>query len=336
MRLMESLYEIVEAKKQDIDNAFLAESAGVDDFANILGSQMNRTLLNAYRGVNQPWRQYTKQSEVNDFRTNDRIMGSEAEDLLPLGPGGAGPYQDSRLTEQKYSIRASTKGRAFSITRHALINDDLNYLRDQPARFGRAAARTLTKEVVNTVLEGNLPAYDGQALFHVNHGNLLTGAAPASSLTAANLNTARIAIQKSRFEGEFTGLQPKYLIVPPELEVTARTLLNSDWIPAPGTGIGNINPFQNSLELIVDQWLTSATAWYVAADPAEAPAIDVAFLPGRQQPDLLVQKPEYRFVVGGGEDEYMHGEFDELRYAVRYDWGIAVAMWQGIFKGAGV
>lgn len=334
MRLMESLYQVVEARKQAMDDEFLAEAAGVDDFANILGSNLNRSLRNAYQGVNMPWRQYTFQSEVSDFRSNDRIMGSEAEDLLPLGPGGVGPYQDSKLSEQKYSIRASTKGRAFSISRQALINDDLNYLKDQPSRFGRAAARTLTKEVVQTVLEGNLAAYDGTALFHTNHSNLLTGG--GSGLTAGNLNLARVAIQRSRFEGEFTGLTAKYLVVPPELETTAKTILNSDWIPQPGTGIGNINPFQGSLQLIVDQWLTSTTAWYVFAEPTQAPAIDVAFLQGNQLPDLLVQRPEYRRVVGGGEDPYMHGEFDELRYAVRYDYGIAVGMYQGAYKGAGV
>lgn len=334
MRLMESLQTVIEARKQQIEDEFLAEAAGVDDFANILGSNMNRTLQNAYAAVNQPWRQYTKQSEVSDFRSSDRIMGSEAEDLLPLGPGGVGPYQDSKLTEQKYSIRASTKGRAFSISRQALINDDLNYLKEQPARFGRAAGRTLTKEVVQTVLEGNLNAYDGVALFHTSHGNLLTGG--ASGLTAANLNTAMIAIRRSRFEGEFTGLQPALLVIPPELEATARTIMNSQWIPTPGTGIGNINPFQGVLEIVVDQWLTSTTAWYVMAPPAVSPAIDVAFLAGNQLPDLLVQRPEYRRVLGGGEDAYMHGEFDELRYAVRYDYGIAVAMYQGVFKGAGV
>jgi hypothetical protein len=334
MRLMESLQTVIEARKQTIDDEFMAEAAGVDDFANILGSQMNRSLVSAYRDVNMPWRTYTKQSDVSDFRSNDRIMGSEAEDLLPLGPGGVGPYQDSKLSEQKYSIRASTKGRAFSISRQALINDDLNYLKDQPTRFGRSAARTLTKEVVQTVLEGNLNAYDGTALFHTNHSNLLTTA--SSVLTAANINTAMVAIRRSRFEGEFTGLQPKYLLVPPELEATARTIMNSEWIPAPGTGIGNINPFQGVLEIIVDQWLTSTTAWYVLADPNQAPAIDVAFLQGNQLPDLLVQRPEYRRVVGGGEDQYMHGEFDELRYAVRHDWGIATAMFQGVFKGTGV
>lgn len=334
MRLMESLHTVVEARKQTIEDEFLAEAAGVDDFANILGSQMNRSLVSAYQAVNMPWRAYTKQSDVSDFRNNDRIMGSEAEDLLPLGPGGVGPYQDSKLSEQKYSIRASTKGRAFSISRQALINDDLNYLKDQPTRFGRSAARTLTKEVVQTVLEGNLPAYDGTALFHTSHGNLLTSG--TSVLTAANINLAMIAIRRSLFEGQYTGLQPRYLLVPPELEATARTIMNSEWIPQPGTGIGNINPFQGVLEIIVDQWLTSTTAWYVLADPAYAPAIDVAFLQGNQTPDLLVQMPEYRRVAGGGEDMYMHGEFDELRYAVRHDWGIAVAMYQGAFKGAGV
>lgn len=334
MRLLDQLRLIVEANKERFDDPIVAEATGIGDFANILGSQMNRTLFDAYKDVQTYWRNYTRTALVTDFRTSDRIAGSDAEDLLDLGPGGTGPYQDSKLTEQKYSIRAKTKGRAFSVTRHAIINDDLNFLRDQPRRFGRSAARTLTKDVV-AALEANLAAYDGVALFHTSHSNVLTGG--GSGLTSANLNTARLAISRARFEGEFMGLRAATLLIPPELENTARILLESEMLPQPGTGVGNLNPDRNTLNLVVDPWLTSATAWYVMAPSADVPTIEVAFLDGKDTPDLLVEMPQYRLVAGGGgEDEWMHGEFDQLRYAVRFDYGISVGMYQGAYKGAGV
>lgn len=333
---MEDLREIVEAKKAEMPNAeseFFVEAAGIDDFAMILGSQMNRTLSYAYKEVPMPWREYCRVSQVSDFRDYNRVMGSDAEDLLDLGRGGAGPFQDSRLTEQFYKIHVGTKARMFSVTRAALINDDLNFLTQQPTRFGRSAARTLTKDVAINTLEANLPTYDGIALFHTSHNNLITGA--GSTLTAANLQLARTTIARAKFEGQFMGLNAIKLVIPPELEATARTLLNSDMIPQPGTGIGNYNFLQNAVQIVIDPWLTSTTAWYVFADPNDAPAIEVAFLNGKDSPDLLVQKPEYRLVAGGGDDEFLHGELDELRYAVRYDYGTAVAMFQGAFKSVG-
>lgn len=332
-RLMDNLREIVEAKRASFDDPFLAESAGVNDFANILGSNMHRTLISAYREVPMQWSTYCRTSSVSDFRSADRIAGSEAEDLLDLGPGGTGPYQDSALTEKKYSIRANTKGRAFSVTRQAIVNDDLNFISQQPARFGRAAARTLAQDVVVSTIEANAAAYDGTALFHTNHSNLLTGG--ASGLTAANINTARVAISRAEFEGQPMNLQAQYLVVPPELEGTARVILESEMIPQPGTGIGSMNYLRNSLQLVIEPMLTSSTAWYVFANPADVPVVEVAFLNGKSEPDLLVQRPEYRMVTGGGEDEWLHGEFDEMKYAVRFDYGISVGMYQGAYKGAG-
>ena len=330
---MDNLREIVETKRSQFDDPFLAESAGVNDFANILGSNMHRTLLQAYRDVPMQWGTYCRTTSVSDFRSADRIAGSEAEDLIDLGPGGSGPYQDSKLSEQKYSIRANTKGRSFSVTRQAIVNDDLNYLTQQPLRFGRAAARSLATDIVVNTVEANDAAYDGTALFHSSHGNLNTGG--GSVLTAANINTARVAIARATFEGQRMNATARYLVVPPELEGTARVIMDSEMIPQPGTGIGNMNFLRNSLEIVVEPMLTSATAWYVFADPADVPVVEVAFLNGKSEPDLLVQRPEYRMVTGGGEDEFLHGEFDEMKYAVRFDYGISVGMYQGAYKGAG-
>ena len=87
---------------------------------------------------------------------------------------------------------------------------------------------------------------------------------------------------------------------------------------------------EGALDIVVDPFLTSATAWYVLADPNDAPTVIVGFLNGRQTPVLLVEKPTMT-QVAGGDDEYEF-EFDVLRYKVRYDYGGATALWWGGVK----
>ena len=131
-------------------------------------------------------------------------------------------------------------------------------------------------------------------------------------------------------------MTPKFLLIPPALQWTARQILNSAIIVATGvpTGavatLGNANVLQGALTPIIDPFLTSATAYYVLADPNEAPVLDVAFLNGKQTPDLLVERPTMQNLAGG-EDPYEY-EIDILRYKVRYDYGGAASLWWGGYK----
>ena len=85
------------------------------------------------------------------------------------------------------------------------------------------------------------------------------------------------------------------------------------------------------LEVLVEPFFTSATGWYVMADPMDAPVIEVGFLDGKQEPDLLVKKAE-SVSVAGGEDEWGY-DFDEIFFKVRYDFAVARGMYQGIYRG---
>ncbi|HDY6498146.1 TPA: Clp protease ClpP, partial [Pseudomonas aeruginosa] len=75
----------------------------------------------------------------------------------------------------------ATYGELFSITRQAIINDDLQMLSDIPFKLGQAAKATIG-DLVYAVLTGNPAMSDGKALFHADHSNLLTGAASALSI----------------------------------------------------------------------------------------------------------------------------------------------------------
>jgi hypothetical protein len=295
---------------------------------------MYRSLIEWARSVPDAWRAYSAIGDLNDFRPATRIIGYEAEDLLEVDENGA--YLDSKLADASYTVRLATYGRTFSISRRVIINDDLGYIRKQPQRFGRAAGRSIATFVAQTLLEGNGATFDTIALFHTSHANLATGG--GSALSAANLQTGITGLQKQTVLNVFHSVMAKWLLVPPALQWTARQILNSAIIVAAGTAgtvtqIGNANVLQGALGIAIDPFLTSTTAYYVLADPADVPIIDVGFLNGKQTPDLLVEKPTLQNIAGG--DDPYELEFDILNYKVRYDYGGATALWWGGYKFAG-
>ena len=314
----------------------LREAGSTSDFPNILGNVMNRKMLDWAQTVPDVWRKYVQIGDLADFRPATTIVGYEAEDLLPIGEEGA--YQDSKLADASFQIQLGTYGRAFSINRNVIINDDLNYIRQQPRRFGRAAARSIAMFVARTLLEGNPNTFDGNALFHeASHVNNSTGG--TSALSDANIKTGITRMRNQTVLGVYQTMTPKLLLVPPALEFQARQIINSALIMAVGipttavATMGNANLLQNALEIVVDPFLTVATQWYILADPTDAAPIAVAFLNGKQTPDLLVERPTMTNVAGG--DDPYEFEFDVMRYKVRYDYGGAASVWWGVQRFVG-
>lgn len=329
---------IVRRRETLLDDYFeLKESGSTSDFPAILGNVMYRRLLDWAQTVPDRWRTYVQITEAPDKRPQTQIIGYEAEDLLPVSELGA--YIDSALGDGSFTWQVATYGRAFSITRDVIINDDLGYIRQQPRRFGRAAARTLSKFVAQTLLEGNGVTFDGSALFHTaDHTNLTTGA----TFGATALQTGITAMRNQTVLGVFHTVEPKYLVIPPAMEFAAKQLINSAIIVAAGgdstsgiapVQIGNQNTLANALEIVVEPFLTQSNDFYILADPADTPILLLGFLNGKQTPDLLIEKPTMTNVAGG-DDRYEY-EFDVLKYKVRHDYGGASALWWGAQKFEG-
>ncbi len=83
-------------------------------------------------------------------------------------------YKYITTSDRKETIALATYGEIFSITRQAIINDDLNMLVDIPVKMGRAAKATIG-DLVYKVLTDNPKLSDGKALFHADHKNIATG-----------------------------------------------------------------------------------------------------------------------------------------------------------------
>lgn len=310
----------------------LKESGSTSDWPLLLANTMHKTLLEKFKGVNSPWKSYTWQSELSDFRNADRVILDEAPDLIEVAEDGQ--YADSTFKDYRYQIQLSTFGRTFSVGRRAIINDDLEALRRHPMKFGRSAARTLVKRIVSGI-EGDGLMYDNKSMFAVrtvlNYSN--TSLANTAAGIAA-VSAGMTAIEKATDEtGEKMGLQAKFLVVPPDLEDTAlRIVQGQSFIPVSTDGGTQQVGKATRLEVLVEPFFTSSTGWYVMADPMDAPVIEVGFLDGKDTPDLLAKKADTVSIAGGGEDEWGY-DFDELFFKVRYDFAVARGMYQGIFRG---
>jgi hypothetical protein len=312
----------------------LKEAAGsADDFPYLLGNYQHKLLVDAFKGIPSTWPLWCWRTEVSDFKAHYRNMLGELQDLIQKPYPGA-HQEDQNVREDKWQIAAVEWGRDFSIGRQTIINDDLQAFQTVPQKLGRAAARTVAKYAVVTILEANPNAYDGVTLFHAtNHvgiANLVTTALTLDATGLAALETAYKAILGAKDEdGNKVGVMPKYLMVPIALKFVAEGFYNNDTV---GVGAAQTtNTMKGKLVPLTEPFLTSATKWYLFADPADVPCIEIAFLNGKDVPDLLVKKPEYASLAGG--DDPFGYEFGDLNYRARYDFGGAVGYYQGAYRG---
>jgi hypothetical protein len=171
----------------------------------------------------------------------------------------------------------------FSITRQAIINDDLTAFTDIPRKMGRAAARTVG-DLVFSILTSNPTMSDGVALFHASHNNL---AGSGAAITAASVGAGRTAMRTQKDGKATLNIRPSFLLVPAALEDTAQVLMTSETDPSK-TNSRVPNPVRNAAEVIVDARLEAAStiAWYLAADPSVFDTIEVGYLDGIAAPFL--------------------------------------------------
>ncbi len=97
------------------------------------------------------------------------------------------------------------------------------------------------------------------------------------------LSAARLALRTQKgIEDRTIRATPRNLLVPPALETIAEKWLASI---APATA-ADVNPFSGSLSLVVEPRLSSATRWYVTADPSEIEGLEFAYLAGGEGPQI--------------------------------------------------
>ncbi len=75
----------------------------------------------------------------------------------------------------------------------------------------------------------------------------------------------------------YINLEPKALLIPPELEWAAIQLLQSTGLP--GSGDNDVNPMKSRLEIIVWPLITDTDAWFVLADKSDVAPVSFDRVP---------------------------------------------------------
>ncbi len=240
----------------------------------------------------------------------------EAPQLLKVNESGE--FKRGTIAESKESYRIETYGRVVGITRQVLINDDLDAFTRIPAMYGTAIA-TLESDVVWAIVTANAAMADGVALFHATHKNLAASGA-ALSVTTVGDGRAAMAKQTGLDKKTVLNIRPSFLIVPAALELAAEQLIAQNLVPAK---TGDVVPQSiRTLSPISEPRLdnASATAWYLAANPAQIDTIEYAYLEGQQ----------------GAYIETRNGfDVDGVEIKCRLDFGAKAIDWRGLYKNAG-
>lgn len=264
--------------------------------ANIVANVLNKAVVNEFQTYPRWWEPITRRESFNTLQTVKWVTLGGVGELPAVEEGAA--YTELTWDDAAETAAWQKRGGYLGLTLEAMDKDDVGRLRRVAPAMAQAAWLTLGKAVseVFTKSAGVGPTLaDGKALFHADHANLGTAALSTTTWAAARLAMRKQAEVNS---GERLGAltSPKYLLVPPDLEATALTILASEGLP--GTANNDINPYavdgnQRDARLeaarrriiVVDLW-TDANDWAAAADPRLYPTVGIGFRYG-ETPELF-------------------------------------------------
>ena len=222
-------------------------------------------------------------------------------------------------TDEKASYAVSKKGGTETVTFEMIRNDDVGAVRRIPQKMAFAARRTLY-ETVHNLYATNANIYDGTALFVAGHGgNLVASALAAATYTAARLIMLK---QAEKDSAKRLGLVLRHLMIPPDLEETAVNLFRRTTENDPKF---IIDPAAPTIHVITH--LTDLTDWFACAGVDQTEQIQVAFLDGREEPEIFVAD----LPTGGSLFSA-----DKIDYKIRHIWGAVVRDFRGFFGAYGV
>jgi len=276
----------------------LRAAFATNDIQNLLSNLANKFLLNGFNAVESVWQEISAVRSVNDFKSVNllRLNG----DMKFRKVGNNGELKVAQVSDQRRSLSAETFGISSSLSRQDMINDDLSALSMIPQKMGRGAALAMNEAIWQEFQGSNDSYYQKKT------------AAAGNALSLASLKSAVTAFRKlTDPDGNPLGIAPRVLLVPPELELVAAELMASNLLIASGLSStsaaslsGSTNVLAGRFRVVVSNYLSSDSTWWLAADAADLAALDVVFLNGQQSPTIEQVAPDYQ-VLGVAMRGYM-------------------------------
>jgi hypothetical protein len=292
---------------------------GTSDFSSLLANVASKRLRDSYAQNPGTYQQWARRApNAPDFKSMSVVALSGAPDLLQVNEHGE--FKVGTMSDGQETYKMLTYGRIVSLTRQAVINDDLSGFDRLVSSFGNSSAR-LENRTVYSQLTANAALSDGVALFHASHNNLAgTGAA----IAIASLGAARTAMRLQKgMAGEELNITPNFLIVPAALEQIAYQFTSANYVPATQAAVsefraGGRTAITPIVEPILDA--NSATAWYLASDNGQVDTVEYCYLDGAEGP-ILESEPGF--------------EVDGISYKCRLDFASKAIDYRGLYRNPG-
>ncbi len=326
--------EVSEACRTRITNTQEAILAAT--WPNILGTSMHRRLMKDYLvpAYGDLSLRSVRPGGVANFKTQEVERVKYFGDLSEFDPEQIDYPEITEPGEEKLTYAVIQKGNILTISRKAMLNDDLGAVTKMVGRLGRAARRSHARFFWNFWINNTTYEVDGLAWFHATHGNLKTQALTADMAGAGEVLDALVKLGKMTEpgSGERLGL-PEFrnllvwLVIPMDLVGVARQLNQSEQVPNAG-GILQANPIYhlfgaNDERLVVNALLTDVSDWGVFRDPSEVDSVEIGYLGDQREPEFFVANIPtigQMFVA------------DKLQYKIRHEYGGDVVDFRGAVK----
>ncbi len=296
-------------------------SHSTSDFANLLVDAANKALQLGYEEAPETFSVWTRPGTLPDFKVGHRPKLSTFSDLEEVPESGEITY--GTFSDFKETIQLLSYAKLFSITRKAIIDDDLSAFTMAPRGMARAASRKIG-DLVYAVFSTNGNMSDGNALFSAAHSNYVAGGAGAApSVATLNAAYASMALQTDP-AGQTLNITPTYILSGHTLRGTVDALLASALNPAEGstTSFMQANVWQARLTPVYEARIDAddTAKWYLAAANNQIDTVEVAYLNGVQTPRL---EREEGFTVDG------------VIMKVAHDVGVSPLDWRGLYHNDG-
>ncbi|MGA7238317.1 MAG: hypothetical protein WBY44_21715 [Bryobacteraceae bacterium] len=295
--------------------AIVRRAMTTSDFPILTGEWLNIVAQASYRAAPSPLMALVRSMTVNDFHDVHLPRLSQSPLLEPILESGEVHF--GALSESEETFAVTRWGKGLTISFVLMVNDRLNLINEQIRAWGYAVAETESRQLIAFLNQngGEGPTMaDGQPLFDAGaHRNVLT---PAAAPGEDSFDAGRVAMrrQTDRF-GQLLGLQPSYVLVPPEVETVARKQVAT----VTATAVVDVNAF-TTWTVLVDARLADPKRWYLFCDPAAAPTFVRATLAGFESP---VVQSQIDFMT------------DNIAVKVNHNFGFGVADYVGASTNAG-
>ncbi len=283
----------------------------------LLSNVSNKFLFVGFNAVDTSWRSIAATRSVSDYKqiTTIGLTGDITYKELPP----SGEIKHGSIGDTSYTNQATVFARMLGFDERDIRNDDLGALTSASNRLGRGGALALNERFWKTFL-------NNASFFSAGNNNVITGATSVLS-GSTGLEALRLADEKFSLQTDADGLpigsMPKKLVVPASLKVVAMNLMAETQLGADN------NAFVGAFEVVSSPYLQNAaftgyssTAWYLLADPADLPVIEVVFIDGIDTPTI----------------ESADADFNMLGIQMRgvLKFGVALQEYRGGVRAAGV